>query len=185
MPIDQEALHQYQERYPDEIATVETFKTFLQHHNEQEKAHLTASAWLIKPSNHHVLLTHHKKLQKWLQLGGHMSQHEHDTKTTALREAKEESGIENIICVDQTILHLGVYYIPEIHQEPAHYHFDVCYLHYAHEPCTTVKSSESNALKWFSCSELCTTSQEPSIAIMARKWQLLSHNILETTDMMS
>ena len=114
-----------------------------------------------------------------------MSQHEYDTKTTALREAKEESGIENIICVEQTILHLGVYYIPEIHQEPAHYHFDVCYLHYAHEPCTTVKSSESNALKWFSCSELCTTSQEPSIAIMARKWQLLSHNILETTDMMS
>ena len=41
-------------------------------------------------------MTHHKKIGKWLQLGGH-SDGEEDLLKVSQREAKEESGINNFI----------------------------------------------------------------------------------------
>src|SRR3569832_2721477 len=54
--------------------------------------HVTGSAWLVDHAHTHVLLTHHRKLDRWLQLSGH-ADGEADVQSVALREAREESGL--------------------------------------------------------------------------------------------
>jgi len=56
-----------------------------------EKIDFTVSIFVVH--NGKVLLIHHRNLNKWLPLGGHVELDE-DPETAALREAKEESGLE-------------------------------------------------------------------------------------------
>jgi 8-oxo-dGTP pyrophosphatase MutT (NUDIX family) len=49
--------------------------------------HLTASAWVVNPAKTHVMLTHHRKFNCWLQLGGHVDEGDESLLTAALREA--------------------------------------------------------------------------------------------------
>ena len=58
--------------------------------------HLTGSAWIVSPDRRRTLLTHHRKLDRWLQLGGH-ADGQADLLAVAAREAKEESGLEPIL----------------------------------------------------------------------------------------
>ena len=89
-----------------------------------EPGHVTGSAWLVDPDGGSVLLTHHRKLGSWFQLGGH-SDGDPDTLRVALREATEESGIEGIVPVSQEIFDIDVHEIPANSREPTHLHFDV------------------------------------------------------------
>src|ERR1700677_1858721 len=54
--------------------------------------HLTGSAWVVSADRGRTLLTRHRKLGKWLQLGGH-ADGDGDLLAVALREAREESGL--------------------------------------------------------------------------------------------
>jgi 8-oxo-dGTP pyrophosphatase MutT (NUDIX family) len=56
-----------------------------------EKIDFTVSIFVVQDGK--VLLIHHRNLNKWLPLGGHVELDE-DPETAALREAKEESGLE-------------------------------------------------------------------------------------------
>jgi 8-oxo-dGTP pyrophosphatase MutT (NUDIX family) len=56
-----------------------------------EKIDFTVAIFVVREGR--VLLIHHRKLDKWLPLGGHIELDE-DPETAALREAKEESGLE-------------------------------------------------------------------------------------------
>jgi 8-oxo-dGTP pyrophosphatase MutT (NUDIX family) len=56
-----------------------------------EKIDFTVAIFVVQA--HQVLLIHHRKLDKWLPLGGHIELHE-DPEMAALREAREESGLE-------------------------------------------------------------------------------------------
>ncbi|MFT4044152.1 MAG: NUDIX domain-containing protein [Gordonia sp. (in: high G+C Gram-positive bacteria)] len=58
--------------------------------------HLTASAVVFDPSLTHVLLTLHPRVGKWVQLGGHCEASDLRITDAALREAREESGTEDI-----------------------------------------------------------------------------------------
>ena len=58
-------------------------------------AHLTGSAFVMDPLNR-VLFTFHRKLERWLQLGGHSESYERCLSQTALREAREESGLNDL-----------------------------------------------------------------------------------------
>ena len=60
------------------------------------KGHITASCWILSPDYDHFLLTHHRKLDRWLQLGGH-ADGDADVVRVALREAREESGLNELI----------------------------------------------------------------------------------------
>jgi 8-oxo-dGTP pyrophosphatase MutT (NUDIX family) len=56
-----------------------------------EKIDFTVAIFVVQSSR--VLLIHHRKLDKWLPLGGHIELEE-DPEQAALREAREESGLE-------------------------------------------------------------------------------------------
>lgn len=133
--------------------------------------HITASAWLITTDRRFVLLTHHRKLSRWLQLGGHV---ESDTtiQQAALREAKEESGISSITLLSQSIFDIDVHRIPARKDIPTHFHYDLRFLLGTSEMefCT---SEESNELKWVQIAELDRLVSDESMHRMAEKTKLL------------
>ena len=109
--------------------------------------HLTAGGWLLSPDGKKVLLTHHQSFGQWLQLGGHVEAGE-DLLTAALRESKEESGIDDIRALSRQIFDLDVHHVPAEHGRPPHYHYDIRFLLQANT-WDFVISDESDALAWF------------------------------------
>lgn len=145
---------------------------------ENPEGHITGSCWLLDPSLSRALMTHHKKLGKWLQLGGH-SDGDPDTLNVAMREAVEESGIQNIECLSPEIFDLDIHRIPAraakpgrpAHEaEPEHEHFDVRFLLRASESDRFQVSDESHALAWFTARDLMEMNPERSITRMVEKW---------------
>lgn len=122
-----------------------------------DPGHITGSALLVSHDKKHVLMNHHKKLDKWLCFGGH-ADGEADILNVARREVEEESGITDIVAVSHEIFDIDVHVIPETEKEKQHFHFDIRYLF-----CLTDKrhenfvvSDESNNLKWCDYQEACT-----------------------------
>lgn len=134
--------------------------------------HLTGSAWIVSPDRTRTLLTHHRKLEKWLQLGGH-ADGEGDLLAVALQEAQEESGLGRIRAVDTAIFDLDRHWIPERKGEPAHWHYDLRFMIEADpaEPLTI--SSESKDLAWVAVDEVTALNPEESMARMVRKTRAL------------
>ena len=60
-------------------------------------AHLTASALVLDATGDHVLLTLHRKADAWFQFGGHYEPGDGDVHAAATREAREESGIADLV----------------------------------------------------------------------------------------
>lgn len=118
--------------------------------------HLTASALLVTPDGR-ALLTHHRKLGRWLQLGGHCDG-DANLAHVALREAIEESGIEEL-AIDPRIVDVDIHRIPARPatqaraEEPAHDHLDCRFVVYAPEGAVERISDESLALGWFAIDE--------------------------------
>ena len=120
-----------------------------------------------------MLLTHHKVLNRWLHLGGH-ADGESNILNVALREAKEESGINGIKPLNNQIFDVDVHPIPEYKKrsEPAHFHYDIRYILIA--PITEFSiSDESDELKWFSIKEMKNYQWNESVGRMIRKWEKL------------
>jgi len=135
--------------------------------------HVTGSAWIIDRSRSQALLTHHFKLDRWLQLGGH-ADGDPDILRVALREAREESGLEDIRPVSAAIFDVDVHPIPARGGEPRHLHYDVRFLLEADSDAPLVISSESKDLAWVPLADMAQVTTEQSIARMAAKasgWQ--------------
>ena len=143
--------------------------------------HFTASAWLVSKDGKRVLLTHHKKLGRWLQLGGH-ADGDQDLVNVALREAEEESGLTALSIVPE-IFDLDAHEIPArgvfgaAGYEAAHVHWDVRFVVRASAE-DFLLSEESLALAWVDIATLATdASADASLVRMAKKWlrQLAVH----------
>lgn len=137
--------------------------------------HITGSAWLVNQAGTHVLLTRHKKLNKWLQLGGHADGNP-DVLSVALREAEEESGLIHVKPVSNDIFDLDVHPIPTHKNEPAHLHYDIRFALQAAGDQTFTVSDESHELAWVSVHEIERVTTEESLLRMARKWSKLRPN---------
>lgn len=132
--------------------------------------HITGSAWLVDNSETRVLLTHHKKLGKWLQLGGHADGNP-DILAVARREAAEESGLSDIAVVTTAIFDLDVHPIPARANEPAHHHYDIRFALKATGSEKFVVSAESNTLAWVEIDRVHELTDEPALLRMAAKWR--------------
>lgn len=137
-----------------------------------EPGHLTGSAWIVSPDRTRTLLTHHRKLDKWLQLGGH-ADGDGNLLEVALREAREESGLTRIRALAGGIFDLDRHWIPARKTEPAHHHFDLRFVFEADPAEPLAISNESKDLAWVSIDRVTTLNPEESMARMVRKTSAL------------
>ncbi|WP_431999608.1 NUDIX hydrolase [Streptomyces sioyaensis] len=114
-----------------------------------KEGHLTASALVIDPTGGRVLLTLHRKLKMWLQMGGHCEPEDASLAEAALREAREESGIARGL----TLLPGGPVRLDR-HHTPCAVHLDVQYAALAPEGAVAAISDESLDLRWFAYDEV-------------------------------
>jgi 8-oxo-dGTP pyrophosphatase MutT (NUDIX family) len=130
--------------------------------------HITGSAMIVNGLRTKTLLTHHHKLDKWLQLGGH-SDGDPNTLNVALREAEEESGVKGIVAVTEKIFDVDVHAIPARKNEPEHFHFDIRFLFEADDTQPLLISKESKDLAWIPLSRIAEYTTEESVLRMVRK----------------
>lgn len=168
------ALADYAARWPAEAATVALFQALLADpedpfRRERRAGHYTASCWLVDRTGERVLLTHHRKLGLWLQLGGH-ADGERDLAAAALREAEEESGLPGLH-IEPEIFDLDRHWIPEHKGVPAHWHYDVRFVVRAGWEEAYRVSAESLDLAWRGIAELAEdAAADASVRRMAGKW---------------
>ncbi|MFH8220373.1 NUDIX hydrolase [Streptomyces sp. NPDC018057] len=110
--------------------------------------HITASALVVDPGRGRVLLTLHKKLRMWLQMGGHCEPEDATLAQAALREGTEESGIPGLSLLPGGPVRL------DRHLTPCAWHLDVQYAAIAPPGAVEAISDESLDLRWFAYDEV-------------------------------
>jgi 8-oxo-dGTP pyrophosphatase MutT (NUDIX family) len=116
--------------------------------NQFVPGHLTASCFIIDDAGR-LLLHHHRRLNRWLQMGGHLESGE-DPVAAALREGAEESGLNDLRLLTAGIADLDVHVIPAGRGEPEHRHYDVRYIARTNSADSIAADArESNQLMWF------------------------------------
>ena len=124
--------------------------------------HVTGSAVVVSADFDMVLMTHHAKLDRWLQLGGHCDGLK-DAWFVAKKEAYEESGLDHIESLTSQVLDLDIHAIPASSRDPLHLHYDVRYLFRADQRAKLHVSAESRALRWIPLADLESVTTEISV----------------------
>lgn len=132
--------------------------------------HVTASAWVIDPSGEKALLTLHRKIGLWLQLGGH-AEDDADLLAVALREVKEESGLTDLSPVISGVFDLDIHRIPQVGAEPSHYHFDFRFFLQLRSLQPLIISEESIDLGWYTPQEILQLNTDHSVQRLCEKWR--------------
>ncbi|MGW8378652.1 NUDIX hydrolase [Streptomyces sp. ODS28] len=124
--------------------------------------HLTASALVIDPPRQRVLLTLHRKLRMWLQMGGHCEPEDGTLADAALREATEESGITGLRLLPGGPVRL------DRHHTPCAWHLDVQYAALAPEGAVEAVSDESLDVRWYGYDEVAAVADDSVVALTER-----------------
>ncbi|WP_374472547.1 NUDIX hydrolase [Arenimonas sp.] len=169
-----QALARFLEARPDEAGNVALFSGFLASspavfERSHPPGHFTGSAWLVSADGERVLLTHHRKLGRWLQLGGH-ADGDANLARVALREAEEESGLTDLV-VEGDIFDLDRHAIPARGADPEHWHYDVRFVVRATGSEEFAVSEESLDLAWKPVAEIAADpAMDESMRRMAGRW---------------
>jgi len=131
----------------------------------QDTAHFTASALVVDAARERTCLVLHRKLGLWLQPGGHIEQADASIGLAALREVREETGLDARLAATMPV-HLDIHAIPERPDRPAHLHLDVRFLAIAAGEELTL-SDESNDVRWWTLADAATAGDE-SLARLLR-----------------
>jgi 8-oxo-dGTP pyrophosphatase MutT (NUDIX family) len=128
-----ETLSAYRGESPHDDHAVSRFRSFLGRpdpfRRDDPDGHVTASAVVARASGAEFLLVFHRKLDRWLQPGGHVEPDDATVFDAAVREAREETGLLGFAApLGNAILDLDVHPIPASDREPAHLHYDVRFL---------------------------------------------------------
>lgn len=171
-------LRRYRDRHPDEAATIDRIQQLVASeercfHRDCFPGHITASAWIVSRESGAALFTHHRKLGRWLQLGGHVDG-DPDLLASAIREAEEESGLRDFEPVPKgagcEILDVDVHEIPARPAEPRHLHHDIRFLLTVSDQQPIVRqASESKEVRWFDAAQFAAQFDEESLDRMACK----------------
>lgn len=170
-------LERYEATYPNESDTVALFIDFVRRNThcfsrELQEGHITGSAWIQDETGAFALLTHHGKLNRWFQVGGHC-EGEIRAQDAAFREATEESGLQDLEFAIPEILDIDRHLFPEKNGFPAHYHYDIRFLLKTKDKSKIVVSEESQDLQWFIASAIKNVTDEESVLRMVRKVKAL------------
>ena len=171
-------IQNYSKRYPDEQVAI-TMLSFIENHTNHfsrtnHHGHFTGSAWIINPDKSKILMTHHKKIGKWLQLGGH-ADGENDLLKVSQREAIEESGINNFVTLNNEIFDMDIHEIPAIGSDPKHLHYDIRFLLQADpDKESLIISNESHDVAWIHLDQIAHYNSEQSIMRMVDKTKILN-----------
>ncbi|MEA1882645.1 MAG: NUDIX hydrolase [Candidatus Marinimicrobia bacterium] len=131
--------------------------------------HFTGSAWIVDQPREWVLMTHHRQLDMWLQLGGH-SDGCSNLLEVARTEAIEESGFSQFKVLSEEIFDLDIHQIPAHNSDPPHLHFDVRFILEAqHGKEEIIVSDESQDVAWVHVQKIQNKNSEKSIARMLNK----------------
>lgn len=138
--------------------------------NDFKLGHVTGSALVVDKNLKYTLLTHHTKLNKWLQFGGHSDGH-NIVSDTAFREAQEESGLKSLKYhpAISGVFDVDVHLIPEGAVMPAHNHYDVRFLLIGDKDEQFQVSNESHDLKWIKLEDVKNYNSQPSFLRMINK----------------
>jgi hypothetical protein len=132
--------------------------------------HITGSAWIVSPDLSQALLTHHRKLKMWVQLGGH-ADGDPDIFAVSLREGIEESGLSRLKPLSHHIFDLHIHRIPARKDTPAHYHYDIRFIFEADPEAALAVSAESIELAWVPLDRIDEFQVDASVLRMVRKTQ--------------
>jgi 8-oxo-dGTP pyrophosphatase MutT (NUDIX family) len=174
-------LQGHQPHDAEEARDLETIRAFVQLHQEPFdrgilEGHLTGSALVVSAEGDRVLLLHHRKLDRWLQPGGHGDPGETAGEAVALREALEETGLAGLVLHPRAPrpLDVDVHDIPARGEEPAHQHLDLRYLVLAPAGARIARQvEETNDLRWFSWDEAFALGLDSGLMRLlgkARRW---------------
>ena len=127
--------------------------------------HLTASAWVVNPQRTHVLMAYHKLYDSWAWLGGHADGN-WDLRQVAEKEAREESGIQNLKIVSQEPVSLEILTVDGHEKKgkyvPCHLHLNLTYL-FEGDPKDLLrcKPDENSGVDWIDMDALSHWCNEP------------------------
>ena len=127
--------------------------------------HMSASAWVVNRECTKVLMVYHNIYHSWSWLGGH-ADGEKDLLSVALKEVKEESGVEHIRAVSEDIFSLEILTVDGHEKKgqyvPSHLHLNITYLLEADESDSLrIKADENSNVAWFGLEEAVKASVEP------------------------
>jgi 8-oxo-dGTP pyrophosphatase MutT (NUDIX family) len=136
-----------------------------------EKIDFTVAIFIVRDAK--ILLVHHRQLDKWLPVGGHIELEE-DPEMAALREAREESGLEVELLGERpptTESGTRALIAPrfmDIHRiTDTHNHIGLMYWARPRPGSVTLAGAEHHAIRWCSSAELDSLSPVMSNAV---KW---------------
>jgi len=140
--------------------------------------HVTASALVVDPAQRHVLLRWHARMQRWMQVGGHGDPGEHDPWSIALREAREETGLDDLAPLtpawERMPVQIVIVPVPAGRGEPAHEHADIRYVFVTAEPDRLRAESPDAAVRWMDFQHARAEVTEPNLrAFLDRVERLL------------
>ena len=132
---------------------------------ENEYGHICSSAFVLNKERSKVLMIHHNIYNSWGWLGGHADGNS-DLLRVAIKEVKEESGIENIKPLSKDIFILDT--LPVLgHTKrgeyvPAHVHLSIAYILEAGENQKLhIQEDENSGVKWVPIEKMVEIADEP------------------------
>jgi 8-oxo-dGTP pyrophosphatase MutT (NUDIX family) len=136
--------------------------------------HFTASAFVLSPDRHELILIHHKKLGIWVQPGGHVDPTDRDLESAARREVAEEVGLRNLqpLLAGGALFDVDIHAIPARKDEPLHEHFDVRFAFVA-PTLDFERSEEVSDARWLPLGEVGATTTDRSVLRAVEKLRRL------------
>ena len=132
------------------------------------EAHFTASAFLLRADGAPLAL-YHKKLQRWLQPGGHIEWSDRSPLDAALREAREETGLLDLKPLSPHPIDLDIHRIPERGAHAAHDHYDLRFGFLVGELTQRAEAYEPHRLEWLEGQALSSWLEDPSLSRAYRR----------------
>ena len=176
------ALDRYQPRDAEEVEDLERVRHLLDDGDAWSRTgalHVTASALVVDARDRRVLLRWHARMQRWLQVGGHADPGESDPWAIALREAQEETGLDDLAplapALERVPVHVVFVPVPASGDEPDHELADIRYAFATARPERSRAESAHAAVRWVGFEEARSVITEPNLLeFVARVESLLS-----------